>query len=476
MKLVRILLIILWILPLSRTKAQETKEIKVASIGNSITFGHGIKDRIKNAYPEQLGRMLGKGYTVKNFGVSGRTLLSKGNFPYIETKAFEEALAFNPDIVIIKLGTNDSKDFNWVYKDDFEKDYHNLLEQFASLSSRPAIYMCLAVPVFEKGKRISAEVVTNEVNPKIRKIARDYKIPLIDLYTPLLDKGDYFPDAIHPNGKGAGEMAKIVYKALTGKTAALIDQNFTGKKSDWKGFTKYTFQFSGKTAFVTEPKKALPGKPWVWRARFPGWHQDTDSILVSESYHVAHLNTEDQFGSPKAVKLWDKFYNYLIKSHDFNKKVALEGVSRGGLFIYNWAKKYPERVSCIYAEAPVCDFTSWPAGFGTGMGSEKAWKVLKTEYGFNSDEEAKAHTDNPLNNLGYLAKAKVPILHMISLTDSVVPPAENTFPLINEYLKLGGVATVVTCTQGKQTLHGHHFPIETPRLVADFITYYTQED
>ncbi|MBU2904172.1 prolyl oligopeptidase family serine peptidase [Arenibacter algicola] len=476
MKQLKFILLFLFLISFANANAQETKEIKVACIGNSITFGYGIKDRIKDAYPEQLARMLGEGYEVKNFGISGRTLLSKGNSPYIETQAYKDALAYNPDIVIIKLGTNDSKDFNWVYKDEFEADYLQLLKSFQNLASKPTIYPCLAVPVYEKGRKISAEIVTNEVNPKIREIAKEQGLKLIDLYTPMLGKGKLFPDAIHPNGEGAGEIAKIIFENLSGKEAVLVDQTFPGKKSDWKGFSRYDFEFDGKNAFVIEPTKTTPGKPWVWRARFPGWHSEMDSILLSEGFHLAYLNTNDQFGSPKAMKSWDRFYKYLIRSHDFDKKVALEGVSRGGLFVYNWAKMHPELVSCIYTEAPVCDFKSWPGGFGTGMGSEKAWKILKEEYGFKSDAEAKKYADNPIDNLENLAKAKVPVLHMISLTDSVVPPKENTFPLINKYLALGGIATVVTCTEGKQTLHGHHFPIETPRLGADFIKYYSKPE
>lgn len=476
MKHIKFAFIIFFALSISFANAQKKEKIKIACIGNSITFGYGIKDRIKNAYPAQLERMLGDNYEVKNFGISGRTLLSKGNAPYIETGAYKQALAYNPNIVIIKLGTNDSKAFNWVYKDEFTNDYLKLIESFQNLESKPTIYLSLAAPVYKRGRKISADIVEKEVNPKIRAIAKSQNLNVIDVFTPMLGKGALFPDAIHPNGEGAGELAKLIYKALTGKEPVLVDQNFPGKKEAWKGFTKYTFEFNKKEAFVIEPKKALPGKPWVWRARFPWWHSEMDVILLSEGYHIAYINTDNQFGSPKAVRAWDSFYKYLIRSHDFSKKVALEGVSRGGLFVYNWAKKHPELVSCIYTEAPVCDFTSWPGGFGTGIGSDKNWKILKEEYGFKSDAEAKNYANNPIDNLEALAKAKVPVMHMISLTDSVVPPKENTFPLIKKYLELGGIATVVTCTEGKQTLHGHHFPIETPQVGADFIKYHTKKE
>lgn len=197
--------------------AQKKEPIKVACIGNSITAGYGIKDKLKNAYPAQLERMLGKDYEIKNFGVSGRTLLSKGNAPYIKTNAYKEALSYSPHIVIIKLGTNDSKPFNWPNRDDFKVDYQNLIKSFQDLESKPTIYLCLAVPVFKSEGRINDKIVANEINPLIKEIAQEQNLELIDLYTPLLGRGDLFPDSIHPNEKGAAEMAEYIYKVVAGK-------------------------------------------------------------------------------------------------------------------------------------------------------------------------------------------------------------------------------------------------------------------
>ena len=242
----------------------------------------------------------------------------------------------------------------------------------------------------------------------------------------------------------------------------------------WKGFVRAHFVFNGRKAFVTKPINKIEGKPWVWNARFPNWHPEMDSILVSQGFHVAHIDTDNLYGSPQAMKVWDSFYEFLTKEYKLNNKVALEGVSRGGLFVYNWAKNNPDKVSCIYAESPVCDFKSWPAGFGEGIGGEEDWKQLKKVYGFVSDKEAKAYLNNPIDNLEALAKAKVPIFHMIGLNDKVVPANENTMILVNRYLKLGGQATVVPCTRGEQKAYGHHFPIETPKLAADFIKYHSK--
>jgi pimeloyl-ACP methyl ester carboxylesterase len=290
---------------------------------------------------------------------------------------------------------------------------------------------------------------------------------------------------------GEGMIAPREKTPFSLSTAQRMDKaEYPGEKSIWKGFLRYDFAFrveddtelihddqgihvQGIPAHIVLPKKALPGRPWIWRARFPDWHTEMDSILLSRGFHLAYINTDNRFGSPNAMMIWDAFYQYLITAFEWSQKVSLEGVSRGGLFIYGWAKRNPEKINCIYAEAPVCDFKSWPGGFGTGEGHKASWEILKKEYGFKSDDEAKQWDDNPLDNLEELAGAKVPILHMIGLQDKVVPPDENTFKLFNLYTKLGGPATIIPCTRGLQSLEGHHFPIETPELAADFILYHT---
>jgi len=474
MKKIIILSITLSLIFSIRLLSQDRQTVKVACIGNSITYGAGIKDNIRDAWPPQLGRMLGDDYIVRNFGYSGRTLLQKGNYPYMQTKLFYDALRWNPDIVIIMLGTNDSKSQNWRFKDDFTADYNKIILSFDTLSSNPVIYLAAVVPVFKGGMIIDSLIVRNEVNPLIKRVAKEHNLHLIDLYTPMLGMGDHFPDAIHPDAVASGEMAKIIYKHLTGKEGVLINQIFPGKKSVWKSFDKYGFEFYGRPAQIVVPEKPLEGKPWVWRARFPDWHTEMDSILLSEGYYVVFVNTNAMFGSPGAMAVWDRFYNYLTGVHGFSPKVNLEGVSRGGLYVYNWAKRHPDRVNAIYAEAPVCDLKSWPGGFGAGKGSQEDWEVMKKVYGFVTDEEAKAFNDNPVDNLDTLAKAKVPLLNMIGLNDSIVPVDENTMVLVNRYIRLGGIATVVPCTEGKQQLWGHHFEIESPRFGADFIEYYTE--
>src|ERR1035438_6045096 len=240
------------------------------------------------------------------------------------------------------------------------------------------------------------------------------------------------------------------------------------KSSHWHGFEKINFLFNDIPAYYIKPPKPLPGNPWVWRAHFPDWHITMDSLLLRKGFYVAFINTNNKYGAPEVMQIWNHFYYYLSEQLLFAPKVALEGVSRGGLYIYGWAKRNPDKVSCIYAEAPVCDFKSWPGGKGKGEGDATSWQQLKQVYGF-TEEQAMEYNDNPVDHLEGLAAFKVPILHVINLTDQIVPPDENTFILVNRYIKLGGPASVYPMSRGKQELNGHHFEIEHPEWWANFI-------
>lgn len=193
------------------------KPVRVACVGDSITFGAGVEQREKNNYPKVLGDLLGGKYEVKNFGRSGATLLKQGDLPYWKTPEFKNATEFQPDIVVIKLGTNDSKPQNWAHKEDFAADARALAEHFQTLPSRPKVFICLPVPVYQDKWGINEPVVKGEVIPVLQKVAREMKLPTIDLYTALSGKADMFPDKIHPNAAGAKVLAETVAKALAAK-------------------------------------------------------------------------------------------------------------------------------------------------------------------------------------------------------------------------------------------------------------------
>ena len=196
-------------------KAPRKDAVRVACIGNSITFGAGIKNRSRDSYPSVLARMLGDSYWVKNFGVSARTMLNKGDHPYMNEPAYKNALAFNPNIVVIKLGTNDSKSFNWKYKADFMKDAQTMIDAFKGLPSQPKIYLCYPSKAYLTGDGINDDIISKEIIPMIKKLAKKNDLSAIDLHTAMDGMPELFPDRIHPNEKGAQVMAKAVYQSIS---------------------------------------------------------------------------------------------------------------------------------------------------------------------------------------------------------------------------------------------------------------------
>jgi acyl-CoA thioesterase-1 len=197
--------------------AAADEKVRVACVGDSITYGAGIENRDTNSYPAQLQKLFGDKYEVRNFGVSGRTLLTKGDYPYVKEKAYRDALAFEPHVVVIKLGSNDSKPHNWKHADEFEADYKKLVGSFRGLGTKPRVFLCNPAPAYPEAFGIRDAVLKKEVKPKVEAVAKELGLPVIDLYTALSDRKELFPDRVHPNAEGAKVMAEAVHKAITAK-------------------------------------------------------------------------------------------------------------------------------------------------------------------------------------------------------------------------------------------------------------------
>jgi lysophospholipase L1-like esterase len=190
------------------------EKIRIACVGDSITYGAGIKDRQNFNYPLVLGNSLGERFDVRNFGVSGATMLKKGDYSYWERSAFKQASDFNPHVVVIKLGTNDTKPQNWKYSEEYVLDYEAMIDHFSSLPAKPKIWLCSPAPVYQTRWGISEEIVVGGVIPKVRDLAARKGLPIIDMYSVLSNKPEMFPDKIHPNASGAKEMADAVMSAI----------------------------------------------------------------------------------------------------------------------------------------------------------------------------------------------------------------------------------------------------------------------
>ena len=223
--------------------------IRVACIGNSITDGSGIFMRDIFGYPAQLQKKLGNGYIVKNFGLGARTMLQKGDYPYMKEQAWKDAQGFLPDIVIIKLGTNDSKPKNWKYGNEFATDMQHMLDTLKALPSHPRIILATPIPALNALGTIDKEALTKEICPIIKDLAKKNKCELIDFQTLFqTTEGMMSGDGIHPTRKGAGQMAEIVFQTI-------INQNTAPEKPI--NFSKFKLKDVG--ALQSDQKRSFQG-------------------------------------------------------------------------------------------------------------------------------------------------------------------------------------------------------------------------
>jgi len=224
------------------------KPLKWACIGNSITAGYIVA--ATDAYPAKLAKLLGPGFTFENDGVASTTLLKAGDYSYWTHGRLANVFAFKPDIVTIKLGTNDSKPINWdAHKGEFERDYLALIDTLSGMAQKPRIILCLPVPAFVEqtgNTGIRGSIVKNEIIPVIKKVADERGLPYIDLNTPMAGLAKLFPDSIHPNSVGQDSLAALIYRGYLAKSNRLACIG--------NSITQYTAQAN------TDPKDAYPVK------------------------------------------------------------------------------------------------------------------------------------------------------------------------------------------------------------------------
>ncbi|MCA9240282.1 MAG: hypothetical protein KDA37_08790 [Planctomycetales bacterium] len=188
-----------------------THPTRVACIGGSITFGLGLEDRRRESYPTLLGKLMGPDCHVRNFGHSGAAAGRETALSYWNTPSILAATRFNPQIVVIALGTNDAQTANLANLPKFTDDLGALTEHFRNLPSADEVVLVLPPPVFEPIRGINSTVLNEHVRPGVEEVSELLALPLVDGYSPLSDRPDLFPDNLHPNAEGARILAETVY-------------------------------------------------------------------------------------------------------------------------------------------------------------------------------------------------------------------------------------------------------------------------
>lgn len=291
--------------------------VRVACVGDSITFGWGLHQ----TYPARLGQWLGTNYDVRNFGVSATTLLHRGDFPYIGRPAYTNALEFKADIVVIDFGANDSKHpgdgsldatnavNNWQHRADFIGDYKGLIAAFRTVNPVAKIFICCPTPDFPGRWGINDKTICAEMIPMIRAVADETGARVIDLHSALAGKADLFPDTVHPNDEGTKLMAAEIFRALTGKSP-LEDKDEPDASA---------------VAQKSKPAKKYKLFPpyFVWNNNFSceeiGWNPGTEDA----PQWTANFNfsTNGLYGYPASIRGWHYGWNP-ADDNLFPKKLA----------------------------------------------------------------------------------------------------------------------------------------------------------
>lgn len=203
---------------------RRVEPVRVACIGNSVTYGTGLDNPEQDSYPSVLQRLLGPSFTVGRFGKPGATLLNKGFRPYMRQQEFHDALAFRPDIAVIHLGLNDTDPRAWpAYRDDFVRDYLSLIDSVRRAAPQCRIIVARMTPLSHRHHRFESGTRDwhREIQRSIETVATVSGAELIDFYAPLHRHPDWFPDAIHPTREGYALLAHIVEQAITGNYGGL---------------------------------------------------------------------------------------------------------------------------------------------------------------------------------------------------------------------------------------------------------------
>jgi acyl-CoA thioesterase-1 len=248
--------------------------IKWACIGNSITQGPSATE----AYPAKLQNLLGPAFQVQNDGVSGKTLLKKGDFSYWTQGKLDSVFKLKPDIITIKLGTNDSKPINWDnHKGEFEADLTALIDTLSGISSKPRIFLVIPCPAFvDQGGSagIRGTVIKNEVIPLIKKVAAAKKLTTIDAYTALLGHQNFFGDGVHPNAEGHDSLASVIYRTWLSKATRIACMG--------NSITHYAFGTPGtvaKDAYPVRLNMLLGRDYWVENDGQSGAYMMKNSLM-----------------------------------------------------------------------------------------------------------------------------------------------------------------------------------------------------
>ena len=465
---------------------------KVACIGDSITYGSKVAAREKNHYPAQLGYLLGRDFEVRNFGVGGSTLLGAADKPYVRTTAWEEVLAWKPDIVLIVLGTNDTcqngQRTNWEHAADLEEDARAMVQTLREDNQEVRILLCSPPPMFPNASGLAPERQADlaeraprlvQIGPALLQVARGKEaIEYHDLARVFT--ANETVDGVHTSPFGARALAQRLAGAILAKRSK--DLPSSGKTvlggeletnllnvttSDYHGFERVDFNLprSGAACILVAPHQGLRGRPWLWRMRFFGHEPALELELLDRGMYLAYVDVAGLYGSPEALQRMREFYDLMRQDGGprLSGRPVLMGMSRGGMPALHWATANPKKTAGLYVDNGVFDLSTWPGG-KDGHRREAEWAEALEAWGWD-EEQGMRQGDQLIAKSQRPAKEGVPLFVAVGLADEVVPPARNSLRLALAWERRGGPVYRWPKPGAKHHPHGVHPPASLRRSI-----------
>lgn len=426
-------------------------KVKIYCIGQEFTTGSAMFMPDKNSFPAQLGAMIGQDYQVllngkepvRNTGViNGKDIWNN----------FNALVAKRGDVIFLDL--NGGAEFAGEGRDK-GGDFESKIDSWKKAGARVVL---LVGPAGLKEKALPNE------KQQLQEAAFSSKVEIID-FTPFLSRDNVCLDENKAlTSIGASLVARRLYELLVTPMVEVPKVKIKkGTEDSFYGYACTSFDFEGKEAKIVRPKKSAKGSPWIWRARFWGHEPQLDIAMLERGYHIVYCDVSERFGNEESLQIWNNFYKFL-QQFGLNKKAIMEGMSRGGVYIYNWALRYPDRVSAIYADAPVLNFKSWPGGKGMGKGSPENWEIFKQVYKL-TEQEALDFKSAPVDKASEIGALNIPAIHVVGDVDDIVPPDENTLPFAKAFTAAGGKLEIIH----KPTVGHHPHSLVNPTPLVDFL-------
>ena len=232
----------------------------------------------------------------------------------------------------------------------------------------------------------------------------------------------------------------------------------------FEGYKRIDFRVNGRDSFIIRPEKPAEGNPWVWKTEFFEAFNYAETALLAQGFHLAYHKVSDMYGCPQSVAMMKEFFDAAVGKYALNKRAALFGFSRGGLYAFNFALAFPDSVAALYLDAPVLDVFSWPGGMGNGEGHPECWEECKKRYGI-TDGDRESFKGNPLDRAEELAASGIPTLLICGAADRVVPYPENGKPFFERMKAAGGNIEQIV----KPDCDHHPHSLYDPGPICDFV-------